>query len=479
MAKKTKDMTMYDEFEFRGYWWVPDSPEKQVAGILTYNLEGINLELFGDLGEEQSFFGNKAKKYQLVLGTTEDGEDITLYDGFQTKFKISGYVTTKLTFNRMLVGKHFHSKEEMKFHSISINYSYLEEWMGYDPFEDEIEAVDGIVSKLGVTYTFPPVFEIKVNSKDTTVKAGYNVNKSGELFKSKVFQHTGTLDIIPNEYKELDWFLDFTIELQDFLTFLLNREVYPKKLTAKGELFGEVKNAREKIYIYLIPMKDFYEKSIKADELFIHYKMIKDNLETLLNNWFEDDSYSSRKIYLRNIYGTKVDWETKFLNYAKSMESFHRDTAGDAGQFLSDEEYEKVKNHMIEALPTDIEPDIRNKLISTLKYAHHHGFERRIRDTFKDMNQQMVGLIFKEIKNLKGFATDVRTTRDYYTHFGEKPDYYFKDWGLYFANIRMQIILFYHFSRRLGISEDTLNHSVQQDYGLVNLLDSAKQELKN
>ncbi|WP_369011229.1 hypothetical protein [Bacillus wiedmannii] len=80
--------------------------------------------------------------------------------------------------------------------------------------------------------------------------------------------------------------------------------------------------------------------------------MIKDNIADVLSNWFADEAMrSSRRIFIRNVYAEGADWENEFLNYAKSIESFHRDTLGDAGEFMTDEAYEPIKKQMIEAIP--------------------------------------------------------------------------------------------------------------------------------
>ncbi|WP_410259936.1 HEPN domain-containing protein [Bacillus cereus] len=74
---------------------------------------------------------------------------------------------------------------------------------------------------------------------------------------------------------------------------------------------------------------------------------------------------------------------------------------------------------------------------------------------------------------------DATPTRDYYTHFGEKPSYYFKDWDLFFANIRMKMILFYYFCTRLEISSETIVSVITKDSNLVHHLKTAQQRLPN
>ncbi|PEI69763.1 hypothetical protein [Bacillus toyonensis] len=184
-----KDLTMYEKFQFRGFWWTSDNANNEIAGILTYDLAGIYLELFGDFSEELRSLKSNNNTYKFILGITECGKKITLHDGFQVKFKMAGYATTKLSFNQMLMGKHFTSTEEMIFHSASTNYSYLEEWMAYDPFDDEMELDNGKLKKIGISYKFPPLFETNVESIKAKVKAGYNFRTDSKLYKSKTFQH--------------------------------------------------------------------------------------------------------------------------------------------------------------------------------------------------------------------------------------------------------------------------------------------------
>jgi ApeA N-terminal domain 1 len=475
MAKK---LSIYDQFEIRGYWWLPSNPKHVIAGILNFGMEGINLELFGSLTEGDLFEG-RSSKFDIVLGQTEEGI-ITLHDGFQTKMKMAGITSTQLTFNKMLIGKHFNNKKEMLFHSVYINYSYLEEWMGHHPFSDEYVEEEGKLTQAGLTYTFPPVFEAVIESIGATIKAGYHFNTSSKQYKKKTYEHSSSLHVIPQERQNLDWILYITGELQNMLTLLMNRPVFPKRITAKGDLINAEKGLREKIEIFILPMRAFQEKSIRLTDRYITYHLIQDNIAEILSNWFADDAIkSSRKIFLRNIYTEGLDWENKFLDYAKSIESFHRNTSGDAGKLVTDETYEPIKQQMIEAISKDTDQNLKQKLIGTLKYAHHFGFQRRIRETLLQLNSDLQNLMFEDVKKLKAFAGDVTNTRDYYTHIGDLPVYYFKGWDLYHANKRMHTVLFYQLCKRLGIGEDILCPVILQNDWLVQWLKNAKQELQN
>lgn len=475
MAKK---LSIYDQFEIRGYWWLPSNPENVIAGILNFGMDGINLDLFGTLTKGDPF-EQETDKFDIILGQTEEG-NITLNNGFQTKMKMGGIMSTQLTFNQLLIGKHFTNQKEMLFHSAHINYSYLEEWMGHHPFSDSYVREAGKITQAGMTYTFPPVFEAEVDSIGATIKAGYHFNTSSEKYKKKTYEHRGSLHIIPHEGRGLDWYLDITSELQDMLALLMNRPVYPKRITAKGDLIHVDKDLREKIEIFILPIREFQEKSIRLTDRYITYKMIEHNIADVLSNWFSDEAMkSSRRIFLRNLYNVGSGWENEFLDYAKSIESFHRDTSGDAGKFVTDETYEPIKQQMIEAIPKNTDQNLKQKLIGTLKYAHHFGFQRRVRETLLQLHLDLQNVMFEDAKKLKAFAGDVTKTRDYYTHIGDVPDYYFKGWELYFANKRMHTVLFYHLCKRLGIGDDILQSIILQNDSLVQWLENAKQELQN
>ncbi|PFA47903.1 hypothetical protein CN391_25895 [Bacillus anthracis] len=227
----------------------------------------------------------------------------------------------------------------------------------------------------------------------------------------------------------------------------------------------------------------FEEQKIHSYMLHLNYKSIQDNLETILNNWFTDPSYSSRKIYLRNFYAKAIDQESKFLNYAKALESFHRDTHLVSGQFIPDEIYTPIKEKMLNSIQQgNIDKEtfnnFKSKMGNVLKYAHHFGFERRIRDMFKDTDKRIQDIIFSNgLRQLKDFSRNVTVTRDYYMHYGEIPDYYSKGLDLYFANEKLHMILYYYFCKNLGVEDDIIWHAINNDFILKRRLKTKTEKL--
>ena len=46
---------MNDKVEYKGYWWIPNNPNRAIAGVITYlPQESITLELIGSFEEDES-----------------------------------------------------------------------------------------------------------------------------------------------------------------------------------------------------------------------------------------------------------------------------------------------------------------------------------------------------------------------------------------------------------------------------------------
>ena len=72
---------MMDNFEYKGYWYLPDCEDHQVAGILTFiaNNSAI-LELIGDIDahDEPLMAIFEQKSHTVIWGVNSDAKRITL-----------------------------------------------------------------------------------------------------------------------------------------------------------------------------------------------------------------------------------------------------------------------------------------------------------------------------------------------------------------------------------------------------------------
>jgi hypothetical protein len=70
---------MIDPFELKGIFWLPNNLKDKIHGILKYAPEdGVRLDLIGAFSRQQD-------KFDLILGFTETGKCVTLYNSFETQ----------------------------------------------------------------------------------------------------------------------------------------------------------------------------------------------------------------------------------------------------------------------------------------------------------------------------------------------------------------------------------------------------------
>ena len=81
------DLTLFDTFEYRGQWWLPEKPELKVPGVLTHTENRTTLDLFGSLLDKplaQVRAAPEAEQPSLIIGQLDDGKCCTLYKPFPT-----------------------------------------------------------------------------------------------------------------------------------------------------------------------------------------------------------------------------------------------------------------------------------------------------------------------------------------------------------------------------------------------------------
>ena len=80
-----RELFMTQNFEYKGYWFLPSDPKNKIAGILTYlPNESMKLELIGAFGKVTSpiiAFTNSTR-IDIIWGITSDAQKISLIDCF-------------------------------------------------------------------------------------------------------------------------------------------------------------------------------------------------------------------------------------------------------------------------------------------------------------------------------------------------------------------------------------------------------------
>ena len=173
------DPTLFDEFQRRGQWWIPETPDNKVAGVLTYKETENELDLFGYI-KLMPYPGRQTvpEPTPIILGLLEDGSQCTLFRNRLTAAQHAGpscLGNSKWSANIVFMGGHFMREEDITFQSWSLNFTDLEEWIGEIPF-------NGTHQPGRVEYVQPERLTIPLPSINATLDVNHVLAAIGPWF---------------------------------------------------------------------------------------------------------------------------------------------------------------------------------------------------------------------------------------------------------------------------------------------------------
>ncbi|MGH7405357.1 MAG: hypothetical protein ACREJA_05715 [Candidatus Methylomirabilales bacterium] len=129
-------MTPVEEFDCSGFWWFPRSGGDRLAGRLSFTRsDGLRLSLIGPANLSSP--PSELRRLPLILGITDRNEEITLAQCTEVhrSTTTSGICTQEFIAEVGFIGAHFDSPEQLRFHTMAVEYSYLPDWVRSSGFE--------------------------------------------------------------------------------------------------------------------------------------------------------------------------------------------------------------------------------------------------------------------------------------------------------------------------------------------------------
>jgi hypothetical protein len=407
---------MLEDLKHIGEWYLPNT-DKKVIGVLTYNSSrGIELELFGDLIDRKEF---KTPTTDIILGISNSGKKITLYDCFETNRTTNsfGKTTSKFVSQYLFIGNHFESEDELVFDSIYSRLYNLDDWMkiyGFKLFDSsfndkttqlEYSRPDSIDFKISQTltgkinFTYIPPFIEQTNKITIEQKSEFYIkSKQTENFKDLLskFSH-----------------------FQNFITFSTFKPSYPILLKlSNSSITRNNRNIKSEIpliidfyyrHSYLINRKDNYKHNI----FLFDYQDIKSNFQTIIEKWYEIEKSIKpiTSILIDSFYSKGVFDENSFLNVVQGIETFHRRFR--KNKIIGEIAHQKRKREVLSNLPIEHQDWIK----SILNFSNEPTLHMRIDEILSELDIQTIKNI---IKDKEQFIRDVKNSRNYYTHYDKK-----------------------------------------------------------
>lgn len=427
--------TLADDFRYKGKWWLPEDPGKKVPGVLTFGDDGLKLELF-ELFEGSSglkHFGDRGRAFRprIILGLAE-GKRITLQDNLEVgstrplwepgaEASSPELRTSEFLALNAFVGVHFANESDVRFASLSVAFTHMEEWMGTERIPFETDLKEGTHS---ATFEFPDRLETRIESIGADVSIGSTFRGGPGWFRSLEWSYNAYVDVAPDETRGFDWYWQIVRDCQDLLTLLVGLPVQPKWIEAhvEGELRtvvdGEMQGPIEVLsYDFASSMRReprFKRRHWHWRDVLVPLPSVEPDLDRVLNAWFAG-ARSLRPVYtlfFDTLNHKPIHLESEFLSLAQALESYHSRTYPRM-TYMPKEEYKKHVNSMRAALPEDA----RKKLGNRLNFLNSYTLKDRLLHLLRQTPGSYRQLITDDPED---FATRVKDTRNYLTHHDDK-----------------------------------------------------------
>lgn len=393
-----------DNLEYKGHWWLPENPDRKVAGILTFSQQNNGkLELIGSFQDVFDKDFNDDSKYSVILGQTTDGKLITLKDCLQTNYSFSMELTQETTFLVHFIYSDIHitDEDDFKFNKTQAKFTYLYDWVGVSGITRNFETA----KKFQFTYTIPE--DISIATEDGKIEITFGVNIKSHYDFANLNEQT-SIFIECNQGKDLyEISQNYLFPLQSLISLGTTKPNFVEELYV-----FHVDFPKEPIKVYY--SQHFYKPKVKdylySPDMLFTLGDIYEDLEVIINKWIALTKEIDSVLHLLNRVRIASDMflELKFLSIAQAIETYHRTRR--VNNYLPKDEHQKRVDQILRYLPKKYKELVRQKISNN---------EKSLLLRLEELSNEKAEIMNPIAHDLEKFTKKVRDSRNYYTHYGK------------------------------------------------------------
>ncbi len=408
------------KFEYKGEWWLPESPNKKIIGLIKFDpYNGGILELYGSFKDFNNLKQNTY--FEIINGQIFGGRMITLCKCYASHFSFDGRGSLESRFyvNYILIGEIFTRYKDIVFNKLRIHYAYFDEWLEITSFYFKKEQDPQRQHKgISLVYKYPKEIEIKLN--DFKLNIIFEYSHDLKRYEIHIKQKT-MIEIVPNEKVHLDVYLtDLSYNIQNFISFGIGKATFPL------ELIGILKNKASKLdeiqdqnNIEIYYRNNNYTEEIEfihPDKYLFTVKDIEPNFKKCFITWIKKAEMlkSVYDLYFAILYNPNMYIEHQFLTLIQAIEAYHRRIFN--GKYLTEEKFSSILKQLHQCIPDQIPQNFKEKIKNSLHYLNEFSLRKRLKELLKDCKK----IIELPIKNQDKFISDVVSTRNYLIHYDKQ-----------------------------------------------------------
>ena len=294
----SREINLKQSLEYKGYWYLPSSPDRMVAGILTYFPPNkITLELIGSFNDSISSL-LECPEEAVIYGKTSDAKLITL---------LNCYPSVSITFSAelpivkyycdfIIIGKHINSLDEKANYWTSFRIPELTLWCHpaalnnnviFDKQEDRVKNIT-ISSNFNSESNEDVICSVQINDNTSLLmRKDIHYDGSAYLLNPQFEQYT-YIDIIKHSEVTIKELLSDIHTFERFISLASFNVVESSDITFYDkEIYQQIQSKKHYKQIHLIYRCNKPRDRGKHNRDFLfEYSTIKDVYPEIIKNWY-------------------------------------------------------------------------------------------------------------------------------------------------------------------------------------------------
>lgn len=413
--------------EYEGFWWLPEHPEKQVAGKLIPYDDSAKLVLTIDTGDHPPVRSAKIRDYEVLYGKTSNGRHVSLLKCFDLNNSWSGIgiETREIFVNYVLDGALIpEDRIDTAFSGFSLTWPSLQRWFFSSGTSVEFDETNFRSFSIEYKPKDPIVFPYK---EGVEIEFGFGADRlptGGPLSTHVHYKEIVWVSIRCEQANSLLYFLEILDELIQLFSIFVLEYNRPEKISFFGN-FG--KNTLDDGTVVSPDMRLYHStpQTPKSEDLphpidvLVTYESVEEAFENIVQTWglSARNISPSRSLYFSSIYGKTRYVESTFLALAQSVEVLHRRVYG--GTYIDPSKYEDEIRPLLESgIPDELHRDLKQVFKQRLEFFNEYSLSKRLKEICANHSEVLDAFY----PNWKKMIRSVVQARNYYTHYTEKDD---------------------------------------------------------
>jgi hypothetical protein len=400
--------------DLSGIFWLPEHPDRAIAGHLLFSVGKIRLELHGAF---PGFEGVLGTAYPLVLGVGGSSQYLTLYRAYSTGAQIGALLQQHLSIGLVFVGAHF-TVDELSFAELKFNTDHLADWAARSGIVHTNPPPKELRWQVGFGHPEPVVADLGDRGIVKIVYEGSMRIQQGSVELSESPRIIGTP---PKPVGHRQVLSDLLFPLRDLLTFATMSPAYLEEVVlnsphATHTLPSGTEHPVDIELRHTLLQPEDRDRVI--DRLYPQRMLFTladwpGDFSRLIQNWLDISSRheSSMNLLMGLAYAPPRWVATRVLTLAQTLEAYHRTAfAQSPGTAVAIER----KARVVQAVKPVLSKEDWGWLTSKLEHAEDPSLRKRLHECAS----RVAAIIDPMIPDLKTFADDLGNVRNTYSHFG-------------------------------------------------------------